>query len=568
MVNTTHNSATTAVILRYAQRRGIPPEEIKEFTNPKIDLARYMLPAADKAAARLWTAINNNETVVIFGDYDADGITSTAILLRFLHSCTPLRPSRKLPNRKADQYGLDIAMAQKLVAEFSATLVICLDNGTNSGEAVAWLSQQGVDTLIIDHHPVTALAVDAVAILNPKAHPATASDDLAELCAAGLTLLWCAYMAKTWGCDARWDSATAIMLAGVGTLADAVAMSPTNRALAKNTLRLLNDPGTLRRCPGLEALVPADGQRVTQRRVQFDIVPPLNALGRLDSADPGVTLLLTDDREEARQIAEHCRKLNETRKAIQQKIVSDAVEQGRELLLRCPNLPVLVLAQSDWVPGVVGPAASRVAEHLERSAILLGPDGQLNQWKGSGRAHTADDLGSWLAAVKKLGCIERGGGHAAAVGVAGTTEQIKQLQSLAGCLAMPQLEDHEPQYEILGEFGELRPEEWLQVLDALEPCGRGNPFPLILARQACLTQEPAELRLANSGQAWASKGTFSIGGRTISAVWRDLEKAALLWRKGNRYDLEVELSAKAYNGIIYINWAVASCSLTVGTPQR
>ncbi len=559
MTNTPLSSAAKSVVLRYAQRRRITTNELTTFLNPPLRLFQHPLPDAGKAEHRLRAAIEAKENVVIFGDYDADGITSTAILLRFLHSCTPFRPFWKLPNRKTDQYGLDVAMARKIVAEHRPTLLICLDNGTNSAEAVTWLRQQGADTIVVDHHLVTNLAVDAVALINPKAHPTAASGDLAELCAAGLTLLWCAFMAQAWDGAARWDIATATLLAGVGTLADAVAMSPTNRMIAKNSIKLLNTRAALGRCVGLEALVPADGQRVTQRRVQFDIVPPLNALGRLDSADPGVTLLLTDDREEAQKIADHCRKHNEARKAIQQTIVAQAVEQGRELLLGCPTVPVLILAQANWLPGVVGPAASRVAEQLERSTILLGLDGQLKHWKGSGRAHTADDLGAWLAKVKEKGCIERGGGHAAAVGVAVMTEQIGQLRVMAGCLAVPQVEDHEPQYEILGEFGELRPEEWLQVLEVLEPCGRGNPFPLILASHARLTAEPSELRLKDTGQAWAWKGEFAVGNQTLSAVWRDLDKESQLWKKGDVYDLELELSAKRINGKNYYNWSVISC---------
>jgi hypothetical protein len=124
---------------------------------------------------------------------------------------------------------------------------------------------------------------------------------------------------------------------------------------------------------------------------------------------------------------------------------------------------------------------------------------------------------------------------------------------------VPQVEDHEPQYEILGEFGELRPEEWLQVLEVLEPCGRGNPFPLILASHARLTAEPSELRLKDTGQAWAWKGEFAVGNQTLSAVWRDLDKASQLWKKGDVYDLELELSAKRINGKNYYNWSVISC---------
>jgi len=131
---------------------------------------------------------------------------------------------------------------------------------------------------------------------------------------------------------------------------------------------------------------------------------------------------------------------------------------------------------------------------------------------------------------------------------------------------MPEVAAHEPQYETIGEIGELAPEEWLQVMEAVEPCGRGNPFPLISAGHARLTREPTELCLRESGQPWAWKAEFTADGKTISVIWRDLDNAAQTWRLGNEYDLELELSAKNYNGKSYYNWSVISCSARAKRP--
>src|ERR1035437_8851777 len=255
-------------------------------------------------------------------------------------------------------------------AEFRPTLVICIDNGTNAGEGVSWLRSQGVETIVIDHHPCTTLATSAVAMVNPKAHQDTATGDLADLCAAGLALLFCAQLAEAWGCAKRWDHVTATMIAGIGTLADAVPLSAINRAIVKSALLLINTPVARQRCAGLQALVPDDGQLISQRRVEFEVVPPLNALGRLDSADPGVLLLTKDDMAEAEAIATRCRELNESRKTIQQSIVTQGVEQGRKQLEKHPPLSVLILAHPDWLPGVVGPP-SRSPPRADRKSTRL-----------------------------------------------------------------------------------------------------------------------------------------------------------------------------------------------------
>jgi len=307
------------------------------------------------------------------------------------------------------------------------------------------------------------------------------------------------------------------LLAGVGTLADAVPMSHANRAIAKTMLELINS-SAVSHCRGLQALLPADGQRLTQRRIQFEVVPPMNALGRLNSAEPGVLLLTTPDTAAAKLIASRCRELNETRKAIQQNIVAQAVEQGKEQLALHPSQPMLVLAHRDWVPGVVGPTASRVVEQLSRSVILLGPDGDLERWKGSGRAHNSDDLGAWVATVKQQNGIERGGGHAAAVGVALRAEQLQYLRGKATVLPMPQAAGYEPESEIIGRIEELHPFEWSQVIDAIEPTGPGNPAPLVSARNARLVGKPVELKLKSSGKPWALKADFIVEGRIICVV--------------------------------------------------
>ena len=186
-------------------------------------------------------------------------------------------------------------------------------------------------------------------------------------------------------------------------------------------------------------------------------------------------------------------------------------------------------------------------------------DTEPQRWKGSGRAYHDHDLGAWLETVKQMGLVERGGGHRAAIGVGVLSEQINKLRAMAQQQPMPLVGYHEPKFEVIGELGDLRPEEWLAVMEDLEPYGSGNPAPLISLRKAKLVRVPTELRLKESGQVWAVKGEFRSGKETIVAVWRNLEKAKLLWNLGCILDLQLELSAKLFAGKIYYNWSVLDC---------
>ena len=270
------------IVADYAGRRGIAPVQLDDFLNPKLALDRCILPDAEKVLARLNRAAASRERVLIFGDYDCDGLTAVAIMLRFLGEARSLTPDWSLPNRQTDHYGLDVDKAKTLFARFRPSLLICLDCGTNSAaaEAFAWLKKQGVNTIVVDHHPPSEdMSTDAVATVNPKAHLALETSDLGDLCAAGLALVLCNYLAHAWHCADRWDCSAATVLAGLGTLADAVPMSAVNRSIAKNAISLINVPVVLNWITGLAALVPADGRRITQRQLQFEIIPAINALG-------------------------------------------------------------------------------------------------------------------------------------------------------------------------------------------------------------------------------------------------------------------------------------------------
>jgi single-stranded-DNA-specific exonuclease len=546
--------AAKKIIMDYALRRGVPSDDLHDYLEPGLRLESGSLPEVDQFIVRLTTAVKNQERILIFGDYDADGITAVAILLRCLREIASLTPMWALPNRQKDQYGLDLQMAKRLHAQQRPDLLICLDNGTNSAEAVTWLREQGVDTIIVDHHPLDGTIPDAVAVVNPK----LTGRDCNDSCAAGLVLQVCHEIARAWNAEAKWDRDTAIILAGLGTVADSVAMTPHNRALVKTAITLLNTSSKVEAIKGLAALLATGLGKLDQRRLQFDIIPALNAPGRLHDAETVVTLLTTSDDSTAKNIARYCREQNELRKKLQRVMVQQAQVLASIVVSEHPETPVLVLAEKSWQHGVAGPAASQIAELFNRSAILLAPYKD-HQWKGSGRSANGDNLGRWLRNAKQLGLCERGGGHTAAIGLAATHAQLAPLQSAGIFLEMPQ-SDHEPEQESIGDVDQLRPEEWLAVTELLSPCGRKNPFPIVNAHGAVCDGEPTALISKEDKKPWAFKARFrGRSGNSITVSWRNCVAARKQWRAGARCDLVLELSTQAKGGRTFYNWSVIFC---------
>jgi single-stranded-DNA-specific exonuclease len=289
----------------------------------------------------------------------------------------------------------------------------------------------------------------------------------------------------------------------------------------------------------------------------FDLIPALNAPGRLGSAEPVVTLLTTADHNQARSVARHCREQNDRRKQIQRETQRQAGMLAAAVVRGHPQTVVLVLADRSWHHGVAGPAASQIAESYQRSTILLAPHGDY-EWRGSGRSANGDHLGNWLRAVKALGLVQRGGGHAAAVGLAVTPAQLVPLQSAGLLLPMPPTE-YDPATEIVGDIDRLPTEEWATAIELLAPFGRGNPYPVIRASGARIHGEPVILQLKDGGQPWAIRGEFKMdSGRRFISLWRDVDAARKQWTPGARCDLTLELSIQARGGKTYYNWSVVS----------
>ncbi|HWQ90504.1 MAG TPA: DHH family phosphoesterase [Clostridia bacterium] len=498
------------IIGEYAYRRGIQEAGIPDYVRSDFDPFSRDLAEVQSAVDCLVRAIKSRRRLLIFGDYDADGICATALMLQFFHQCTGLSPAWELPNRLHDSYGLTSKKATELMTRHNPDLLLVLDSGTNAFEGIQSLKENGVDVLVVDHHPVQSKAPSAGILCNPKLFP-DAQTDTQQLCTTGLALFICQALSRALGCYGSWDREFALALSALATVADVCDLCSLNRALVKAGIAQMSSEEFRAQHVGLGALIKEAGVvQPGQRELQFQIIPRLNALGRLGSAAPGVQLLLTDHAPTAAQIASLSSGTNRLRQDIQKKIVASALLQAEDRIRNNPAAEMLILADENWHHGVVGPAASRVVEQTDRSAILLGLDDEGN-WKGSGRAHTDHDLGSFVRFLHSAKMIASGGGHAAAVGVAVRPHQLERLKEACTSIAMPK-RVAAPSFECLGELQDLAPYEWGRIVTLLEPFGPQNPRPLVRARD-CRHVGPSQALKSRAGRIWAVRAQFSCSGR-------------------------------------------------------
>jgi single-stranded-DNA-specific exonuclease len=543
--------------------------EIEEFLDPLPTVRNNIriLPDYDKASERLRTALAQHERVVLFGDWDCDGIVSLVQMYDLIKAAGHEELEWFIPDRRSDDYGLTLDAAQRCYELFRPQLVISVDCGSPSHESALWLRNHGADTIVIDHHQLGAHKDrhPAVAHLNPKAFFSDTPEalELREMSASGLVYLFCEQFASDSSIDS-WDKTRALLLAGVGTVVDVMRLVGVNRALAKHAMQLASHPETLTRVPGLFSLnQAAGGGAITHSTFGFVWGPRLNASGRLEEATAAVRLLMSETTAEALQWAEQCHTSNEERRRIQSVIVDAALVQASNHIANSTEEAsrVLVLFQQDWHPGVVGIVASRVKERFSRPVIVLGwhDDGFC---KGSGRSIPAYDIGSAIHAAASAGVILGGGGHHMAGGLKAELNQVDALREWLNANCSLTKEQCAAEVEILGRTDSLTPEEWCNVFDALEPAGNGNPRPSLYCPKSQLVWGPTELS-TREGRVWALKAGFRTGsGSTIYCTWDDVESARSEWQRGSSYNLALNL-ARTRKGIeTYYNWRVVMSEAT------
>jgi single-stranded-DNA-specific exonuclease len=519
--------------------RGIVTTEAADaFLDPRLrSLSDPMiLPDIRLAIDRLFLARERNEPLVIFGDYDVDGVTSTAILTE-VFTTLGWQCSQYLPHRRDEGYGLSQAGVENCLARHPTSLLLAVDCGSTAVDPIGWLNSRGVDVLVLDHHQLSDPLPPALALVNPLRSPDAA---IAPFCSAGLAFKLAHALIKHGrelglvGFD-TYNLKPLLDLVALGTIADLVPLIGENRILVHAGLERLDSTSRV----GLQAL-----KRVSRTRspmgvyeVGFQLGPRLNAAGRLETAEDALRLLLCDRESEAQSLAEVLDLQNRERQEVEKRIAQEAGERVRNRFDPERDL-VIVEGDASWHIGVVGIVASRVLREFQRPTLILGGDGTL--WRGSGRSISGFDLAGALRDCSDL--LEKHGGHAMAAGLSIDPARLEAFRLRINGLARERLRPEHLQPEVRIDASiPLRSLCLPMVADLrrLEPFGMGNPVVQLAVRGLSHARPPQRLK----EQHW--KFWVTDGGTPVETVW---------WGAGDRpvpegrFDLAVIPEAGDYGG--------------------
>jgi single-stranded-DNA-specific exonuclease len=465
--------------------RGVTRDDIERHRAPTI---RNFMPDPslfhdmDKAANRLADAVLNGEPVTIFGDYDVDGATSAALLIRLLRSLG-CEAGYYIPDRLMEGYGPS-GEALVRVAEGGARLIVTVDCGAQAFEALEMARAAGVDVIVVDHHKCASALPAAFALVNPnRLDEGEEAAGHGHLAAVGVAFLLGAALlrvlrARGFFTDRPEPRLLDLLdLVALGTVADVAALRGLNRAFVSQGLKVMAQRHNI----GLAALTEA--ARLTRapacHDLGFALGPRINAGGRVGKSDLGVRLLITEDEEEARTIAAELDRLNEERRAIE----ATVCEAAEALCAAQGNRAVALIAGEGWHPGVIGIVAGRLKERLGRPAIVVALNGN-EAGKGSGRSIPGVDLGAAVLAAKDSGLLVAGGGHAMAAGLTveqGRLEALRDfLDERLGAAIDRSRDDQALLLDVVLAPRGICP-ELCEAMDAGGPYGAGWPAPRVAA---------------------------------------------------------------------------------------
>jgi single-stranded-DNA-specific exonuclease len=515
----------------------------------------FLLTNLAAAVERLIVALRKGERVVVLGDYDVDGVCSTAILVSLLRRLG-LNPRYVVPRRAEEGYGLTRTSIDRALEGGKPDLFIALDCGTNSNDEVAYLRQLGVDVIIVDHHRSKEPPVFDELLINPHVHPVAGDDAWRYLCTVGLVFKLAHGLLKRLRADNNPAALSVVLkdyldLVAMGTIADLVPLTGENRIFARHGLRVMSE--TQR--PGLQALMSVSGlkreQGLVPSDISFRIGPRINASGRLADAALSVDLLLSEDWQFCDKAARQLDDLNRERQDIE-RLITERAERYVEENFRDAN--GLVLFDEDWHPGVVGIVAGRVSRKYNRPTIVLGNEGDLA--KGSGRGITGFNLVDILAACS--GCLESWGGHPMAVGVSLKKSRLDEFRALFDSVVLRcrDLAAAEPGLELSGWLDATQlTEQLMGELELLHPFGMGNPEPIFGVRGVRLKNRPDVFKEVHFRFA-----AEDDKGRRISGVaWKMADRLPPV---GQSLELAIQLNWNHYNGrkilqIELLDWRLA-----------
>jgi single-stranded-DNA-specific exonuclease len=527
------NAQLPPFVALLALNRGLAdPEELlaflgaaeEEFTNP------YDLPDMEAAVERIEHALAAGEHITVFGDYDADGVTATALLLTYLGGRTQAL-SHHIPDRKQEGYGLTTGAVDALAAR-GTQLIVTVDNGVSAAREIAHAKALGIDTVVTDHHQVGGALPECCAVVNP--HRADCTLPFRDYAGVGVAfMLVCALE----GCEPEELLETYGDFVAMGTVADVVPLLGENRAFIRAGLELLNADAQR---PGLAALrraARAEKRQLSAMGVAFTLTPRINAAGRMEHADLALELLMTQEEAQAERLAQRLELLNEERQQAEQEIM----EQTQAWLDESPGRQhdrVLVFAGEGWHEGVIGIAASRLTERFGRPCLLLSVNGELA--KGSGRSLPGFSL--FEAIRNSAALMVKYGGHELAAGFTLAAADVDRFRNEINDFARRQ----DMPFPLQQLDARLNPAllapELADEIALLEPFGAGNPQPVFLLRQLALKAATPisggkHLRLALERE-----------GVALTAMAFHTRREEFTFAAGDVLDIAVGLEANEYLG--------------------
>jgi single-stranded-DNA-specific exonuclease len=468
------------IVARVMAGRGVSLENAEQFLTPTLrDLMPdpTMLTGMDELVDRLVRAVQNNEQVALFGDYDVDGATSVALITRYLTG-VGLDPLVYIPDRIFEGYGPNNGAIDQLIDD-GATLIVTLDCGTTSHGPIAHAKKKGVDILVIDHHMVDGELPGADGLVNPNR-----LDDISQLghlCAAGVTFMVLVALNRRLrdaGVNPLPDLMSMTDLVALGTVCDVVPLKGLNRAFVQRGIETMRKGSNI----GIAALAMAArvSGPLNPYHLGFVIGPRINAGGRIGDASLGAKLLSTSDEHDAMHLASQLDQLNVERQQIEKQAVDEAIAVAEAEIGEGEGPPIIVVASPDWHQGVVGLVAARLKERFNRPAFAIAqrPDGS---GTGSGRSIPGVDLGAAVLEAVSKGLIPKGGGHAMAAGISVSKGQIGGFRSYMS-------EKLEDDVQLAQKDSGLKVDaaltargatiDFLHAIEKAGPFGSGNPGPV------------------------------------------------------------------------------------------
>lgn len=472
--NLLNEKAISPLIGKLLWQRGIQTaEQLEQFLSPTLESLHdpHLIYDMEKAVERIQQAVEQRERVLVYGDYDADGITSTTVMKEAIELIGG-EVEYFLPNRFIHGYGPNLSVFKEKIEE-GIQLIVTVDNGVAGHEAVAFAQEQGVDVIITDHHELPDQLPEAFAVIHPK-HP-KGTYPFPDLAGVGVAFKVASALLG--------DIPVEFLdLVAIGTIADLVSLTGENRALVQLGLKMIQTGDRI----GLDALIQSAGLKkdeLSEENIGFAIGPRLNALGRLGEAAPGVELMTTFDEEQAIEIAAFIEETNNERKSIVDTITTEAFSMLN------PEMPIHVLAKKGWHEGVLGIVAGRIMQDTGKPAIVLTIDEAGESAKGSGRSVSALNLYDALNEVREL--FTHFGGHHMAAGMTLPVENIEKIREhLAAYVERNHLDLSQGQELIIDEV--LTIEEttipFINQLKLLAPFGTDNPMPSFAYKQVQAVQ--------------------------------------------------------------------------------